>query len=680
MAKTIMLVPIQPGVGLVSCAMGFVRAMEQRGVAFDFFNPIETKDDNQRENKLIHPGQNIISGLSFHDVEKRLSDGELSSVLEDISAKAHQLNKNANTIIIKGLSPNPKYPYIERLNAALAKTFNAYVVFIAMPGDDINQLNKQLEITAQAYGGIDHDNVYGCIVNKIHAPLDDEGHARLDITHSEQHQTAEDTLKKIQNLPLFKKNKLQLMGCIFWDKKLYAPRICDIIEHLNAEIITPGNIKTRRVHRIKLCARTINNVLYVLKHNSLIITAGDRADILLAAALAELQGIKISALILTGKLSISDDVMQFCQPAFAKGLSVLSVKTDSFETANLLKHLDTTIPLSDHERIELVRDSIAEKIDCSELISDLASNSDLYITPPAFCYRLLEKAKKSNRRIVLPEGDEIRTIQAANECVTQGIAQCVLLANPDSVSQMAENHNIILHDKLEIIDPDSIRDQYIAPLCEYRKHKGMTEAIAIEQLKDNVMLGTLMLQQGDVDGLVSGAIHTTANTIRPALQIVKTREDVSKVSSLFFMCLPEKVLAFADCAVNPDPDSNELADIAIQTADTAMQFDIIPRIAMLSYSTGNSGQGTDVDKVKEAVALIKKQRPDLIIDGPLQYDAAVIESVGKQKAPDSPTAGKASVLIFPDLNSGNTTYKAVQRSANIICIGPVLLGLKKTRQ
>jgi phosphate acetyltransferase len=290
---------------------------------------------------------------------------------------------------------------------------------------------------------------------------------------------------------------------------------------------------------------------------------------------------------------------------------------------------------------------------------------------------LIQRSRAAGKKIVLPEGDEPRTVRAAAICHEKGIAHCVLLAKPESVWAVAEAQGVILPADLQIIDPASVRSRYVAPMVELRKHKGLTEPMAEAQLEDNVVLGTMMLALGEVDGLVSGAIHTTANTVRPALQLIKTAPGVKLVSSVFFMLMPEQVLVYGDCAINPNPNAEELAEIAMQSADSATAFGITPRVAMLSYSTGSSGEGEDVERVAQATKIAREKRPDLIIDGPLQYDAASVASVGKQKAPDSPVAGHATVFIFPDLNTGNTTYKAVQRSANVVSVGPMLQGLRK---
>lgn len=321
--------------------------------------------------------------------------------------------------------------------------------------------------------------------------------------------------------------------------------------------------------------------------------------------------------------------------------------------------------------------AVAAQLNADVLGSELAKPVATHLAPAAFRYQMMARARAANKRIVLPEGNEPRTIAAAAICENKGIARCVLLAKKAEVEAVAQAKGITLPESLEIIDPDSIRERYIAPMVELRKSKGLTPEQAAEQLQDTVVLGTMMLATGDVDGLVSGAVHTTANTIRPALQLIKTAPGASLVSSVFFMLMPDQVLVYGDCAVNPNPTAEQLADIAIQSADSAKAFGIEPKVAMISYSTGSSGSGPDVETVTAATKLAQQKRPDLHIDGPLQYDAASVPSVGKQKAPDSKVAGQATVFVFPDLNTGNTTYKAVQRSAHVLSVGPMLQGLNK---
>lgn len=323
---------------------------------------------------------------------------------------------------------------------------------------------------------------------------------------------------------------------------------------------------------------------------------------------------------------------------------------------------------------ERVVGQVATNGDISQFVKKGTRKPNL--SPSAFRVELVKKAQNAKKRIVLPEGAEPRTVEAAIICQTRGIADCILLASKDEVQKVADEKGLTLPSDLQIIDPTTLTEQYVAPMVERRKGK-LDEQGAKEQLQDTVVLGTMMLQMGDVDGLVSGAIHTTANTIRPAFQLIKTAPQYSLVSSCFFMLLPESVVVYADCAVNPNPTAEELAEIAIQTADSAKAFGLDPKVAMISYSTGTSGAGADVDLVASATEIVRQRKPELAVDGPLQYDAAVVESVAKSKAPNSPVAGAANVFIFPSLSVGNALYKAVQRNANVIAVGPMLQGLNK---
>lgn len=298
------------------------------------------------------------------------------------------------------------------------------------------------------------------------------------------------------------------------------------------------------------------------------------------------------------------------------------------------------------------------------------------LSPYAFRNQVVRLAQNAKKRIVLPEGDEPRTIEAAAICQSRGIAQCVLLGDADKIRAVADERGVTLPDGIEIIEPATVIEKYVAPMVERRKGK-IDEEGARQALQDTVYLGTMMLQVGDVDGLVSGAVHTTADTIRPAFQLIKTAPEYSLVSSVFFMLLPDQVVVYGDCAVNPNPTAEQLAEITIQSAESAKSFGIDPKVALISYSTMNSGSGEDVEMVKSALQIVREKAPSLKVDGPLQFDAASVPSVGKQKAPNSQVAGEANVFIFPDLNTGNTTYKAVQRTAGVISVGPMLQGLNK---
>jgi phosphate acetyltransferase len=416
-----------------------------------------------------------------------------------------------------------------------------------------------------------------------------------------------------------------------------------------------------------------------MKPGALLVVSADRSDVIVAACLATLNGTRLGAILLTGAYEPNAEIMQLCEQAFATGLPVLKANLNTWDTAVKLQYFNQEVPIDDTNRISWVMDHTASCIN-EDWIQSLPKSppNALRMPPAAFRYKLTELARKANKTIVLPEGNEPRTIAAAIHCASRGLATCLLLGDEEEIKRIAtQQGSDVTHERLKIVDPKTIRNKYIAPMVKLREHKGLTDVIAEKQLTDNNVLGTMMLQCADVDGLVSGAINTTANTIRPALQLVKTAENATIVSSVFFMLLPDQVLVYGDCAINPDPTAEQLADIAIQSADSAIAFGIEARVAMISYSTGSSGTGQDVDKVVKATELAKQKRPDLILDGPLQYDAAVMESVAKKKAPNSPVAGQATVLVFPDLNTGNTTYKAVQRSADLVSIGPMLQGLNK---
>ena len=321
---------------------------------------------------------------------------------------------------------------------------------------------------------------------------------------------------------------------------------------------------------------------------------------------------------------------------------------------------------------------IAAALSLAPIEAALSFPREVPLTPSMFRQRLLKKAQSSRQRIVLPEGDEPRTLHAAVHCAERGIATCVLLGERSAIDAALVQEGLTLPaEGIEIVDPNDIRERYVPPLVELRSHKGMTPEKARHMLEDTVVLGTMMLAEDDVDGLVSGAVHTTASTVRPALQLIKTAEGSSTVSSVFFMLLPDQVMVFGDCAITPDPTAEQLAEIALQSAASAESFGLAPRVALVSYSTGTSGSGPSVDKVRQAVTVAHEKSPNVVLDGPLQYDAATVPGVGRQKAPDSAVAGRANVIVFPDLNTGNTTYKAVQRSAHVLAVGPMLQGLRK---
>lgn len=684
MSRTIILIPVSAGVGLTSVSLGLVHALQQKGAKTAFMKPISQpssgEDKIDRTTTILRSSTAIDIGepIMLSQAESLIGQNQSDVLLEKIVAQHQQLSNKNEIVIVEGLIPTSKSAYAAGINYDISQALDAEIILVAAPGTDSpSQLIERLEAAASDFGGRSNPNMLGVVVNKFNAPVDESGRTRPDLTEIfEVFKERENSSNEIRHL--FTKSPLTLLACIPWNAELIATRAIDIAKHLDAHIIYEGEIKTRRIHGITFCARSLPNMLEHFRAGSLLVTSADRPDVLVAACLAAMNGVKIGALVLTGGYKIDSQISKLCQQAFETGLPVIRVEGNTWQTSLNLQSFNLEVPADDAERIETIKLFTSEQFNPQFIDSLIGGSSRLRrLSPPAFRYQLTELARNAKKRIVLPEGDEPRTVKAAVLCAERGIAECVLLADPAEVERVAESQGVQLGKGITIIDPKMVRQNYVPRLVELRKNKGMTEVVAEEQLQDNVVLGTMMLEAGEVDGLVSGAVHTTANTIRPPLQIIKTAPGSSLVSSIFFMLLPDQVLVYGDCAINPDPTAEQLSEIAIQSADSAKAFGIDPKVAMISYSTGTSGQGSDVEKVREATRLAKEKRPDLVIDGPLQYDAAVMEDVARSKAPNSPVAGKATVFIFPDLNTGNTTYKAVQRSADLISIGPMLQGMRK---
>ena len=679
---TFFLSPTGFGVGLTSVSLGLIRALERNGLRVHFLKPIAQphRGDSgpERSTALISQaiGLQPPLPLDLHDVEQRLGNGELDEVMEDIVSRYREAAQGADVVVVEGMVPTRQAAYAARINQHIATSLDADIILVSAPDDDnLTSLAHRIELHAQGFGGPADPKVLGVIINKVR---DLELDGDLPSDRGELKRTLKEyALALKQESRMLDTEGFRLIGCVPWQSELSAPRSSDVAELLNAKVLHPGEMRQRRVRDIVLCARTVPNTLHLYRPGTLLVVPGDRDDIIISSSLASLSGTPLAGLLLTGDILPDERVMQLCQPALDNGLPIFLVATGSFATASQLDRMNREIPIDDTERTELVTDFVASYIDHSWLQHRCGQVTERRMSPPAFRYDLVSRAQQAKKRIVLPEGDEPRTVQAAAICQRRGIAHCVLLAKPESVEAVARAHHITLPDDLQIIDPDTVRENYVSHMVELRKERGLPAPMALQQLEDNVVLGTMMLAMDEVDGLVSGAVHTTANTIRPAFQLIKTSPEYRLVSSVFFMLLPNQVLVYGDCAVNPDPNAEELAEIAIQSARSAEAFGIPARVAMISYSTGSSGSGEDVEKVREATRLAREREPGLLIDGPLQYDAAAIASVGQQKAPDSPVAGKATVFIFPDLNTGNTTYKAVQRSANVISVGPMLQGLRK---
>ncbi|MDN3648872.1 phosphate acetyltransferase [Reinekea marina] len=672
------------GVGLTSVCLGLVRALEQLGVRVAFCKPIAQQSNldsgPERSTHLINKtlGLNPAKPVTLAYAQQQLALGQSDRLMEEVISISQASVEEADVLIVEGLVSVIDENYIAELNRNMAKAMDADVILVAAKNNDSTaQLNERIKMSASIYGGIDHKKVIGCILNKVGAPNPDNQQVVAEEIPQQRQAEAMSSEQVIQSMPVFSPAKFELIGLVHWNPLLVAPRTLDVSHHLQASVINEGHIESRRVQSITVCARTMQNMLHTLKSGTLVVTPGDRDDILIAACMAALNGVPLAGIVFTGDLMPGAPVLDMCRSAFATGLPVISVKNNTFGTAQLLNSMSTEVPADDVDRMESVMDAVASSINATYLAQKAEVVEERRLSPPAFRHLLVQQARLANKRIILPEGNEPRTIRAAAICQEKGIASCVLLGDKEEILRVAASHDIVLPEALEIINPRQALQPYIEPMVKLREHKGLTNPMAEAQLEDPNVLGTMMLAEDDVDGLVSGAVSTTANTVRPALQLIKTRPDASLVSSVFFMLLPDQAVVYGDCAINPDPNAEQLADIAIQSGDSAKAFGIEPRIAMISYSTGKSGSGSDVEKVREATRIAKERRPDLLIDGPLQYDAASTPSVAASKAPNSPVAGKATVFVFPDLNTGNTTYKAVQRSANVVSIGPMLQGLRK---
>jgi len=655
MTQYILLVPTGDGVGLTSISLGLLRAFERQGTDVAFVKPIAQMrpDDHgpERSTALVRATTTLRppEPIALRAVEEALRSNQEQRLLEDVVARVQSAASDPEVVVIEGLVPAADVPFGDQVNSQIATALDASVVIVGSYRGDTDALVHAYALVAS---GFKRGQIAGCVINR--APSG-QGAALAEAVRGAG---------------------FTCIGCVE-ERPLYsAPRVRDIAQAIGARILNEGDFD-RRVLRFTVAAMNVPRCLGALSPGCLVVTPGDRNDVIMATCLAALNGMPLAGLLLTGNFDPDPQVMDLGRRALDLGLPVLLIAHDTLTAANGLLHFDPEVPVDDLERIEMVMRGVADDIDHEWIARLRKTDRPRRITPPAFRYRLLERARAANKRIVLPEGHEPRTIRAAADCQRRKIARCVLLGKEAEIRHVAADHGVELPDDLEILSPEDNLERYVAPMVELRKSKGLAPEQARNALGDTIVLGTMMLAQGDVDGLVSGAIHTTAHTVRPALQLIRTAPGSKLVSSVFFMCLPDQVLVYGDCAINPCPNAEELADIALQSAQSAVAFGIEPRIALLSYSTGSSGSGEDVEKVREATALARSRAPGLLIDGPMQYDAAVMPNVAAEKAPGSPVAGRASVLVFPDLNTGNTTYKAVQRSAHVVSIGPMLQGLRK---
>ncbi|KUO04708.1 phosphate acetyltransferase [Streptomyces caeruleatus] len=597
-----------------------------------------------------------VYGMDYHEASALQAERGTDELVSTLVDRFHAVARDYEFVLVLGTDfADTQLPDELSLNARLANEFGASVIpVVGGRGQAAESVLAETRNAYRAYENLGCD-VLAMVANRVARDDRDEISERLG-------------------------SRLPVPCYVVPDEPaLAAPTVSQIAQSLDAKVLLGDDSGLARdALGFVFGGAMLPNFLTALTPGCLVVTPGDRADLVVGSLAAHSAGTPpIAGVLLTLDERPGDEVLTLAA-RLAPGTPVLSVPGYSFPTAEQLFSLEGKLSAVTPRKAETALGLFERYVDTGELLKRLSAPSSDRVTPMMFEHKLLERARSNMRRIVLPEGTEPRVLHAAEVLLRRDVCDLTLLGPVDRIRKQAADLGIDLGD-CQLIDPatSELRDTFAEKYAQLRAHKGVTVELAYDVVSDVNYFGTLMVQEGLADGMVSGSVHSTAATIRPAFEIIKTKPDADIVSSVFFMCLADKVLVYGDCAVNPDPNAVQLADIAIQAAATAEQFGVEPRIAMLSYSTGTSGSGADVDKVREATELVRERRPDLKIEGPIQYDAAVEPSVAATKLPESDVAGQASVLIFPDLNTGNNTYKAVQRSAGAIAVGPVLQGLRK---
>lgn len=667
MSQNLYITAIEPGSGKSLVVLGIMELLSKRVQTIGFFRPV-IQDSLDRDNdiELIRSRYQLECPYESHyaltaeQARNLLSNGHYDELLKQIIEKYKTLERQCDFVVCEGSDSETIDPvFLDNFNIRVANHLAAPVVLVT------NGQGKLFEDVVSA-ARTDREafveegcSIVATVVNRVEP----------EQLHS--------VLEQLQTLWTYDDPVFALPE----DESLAKPTIAEIAKALNATILHGDKeYLNRDVLNFKTAAMQVPNFLDRVTEGSLIITPGDRADIILACLAATLSDHypKISGIILTGGLSIAPQVQKLINGFPNWAVPIFSVEPDTYVTTTHINSVSSEITPDNHRKIASALGIFETYVNTAQIEERISFSRSDRITPIMFEYELIERAKTKKQHIVLPEGTDERILQASEILLRRGVVDITLLGNESEIRQKIAALGLSL-DPVTIIDPlvSEWYDDFAATYFELRKHKGITEDYARDVMHDVSYFGTMMVYKNLADGMVSGALHTTAHTIRPALEFIRTQPGCSIVSSVFFMGLDDRILVYGDCAVNPNPNPTQLADIAISSAETAQMFGIKPLVAMLSYSTGESGQGEDVDKVKEATRLARERRPDLQIEGPIQYDAAVDVSVAKTKLPGSAVAGHATVFIFPDLNTGNNTYKAVQRSANAVAIGPVLQGLRK---
>lgn len=659
-ARALYLAAVQPRSGKSLVALGLMEVLSRRIGRLGYFRPVVTGDDDHRMALMRDRYQlddRIAHAWTDEQVDSLLAEGRQDEVVKGVIAAYRALAARCRFVVIEGSDQTGTRSALEfEFNARLASNLGASVVAVLRGrGQTPHDIADSARLAAHllAEDGVDTTAI---IVNRV--AVDD-----LDAVRAELDGLAFPT------------------AAVPEDDRLGMPTHGEVVAALGAREVVAGTVDPEiPVTSVKIAAMTLPNLLDRLEDGALVIAPGDRPDVLvgvLASRLSDTQP-NVAGVLLSGGLEPAPQILRLLAGLGGVPMPIHAVDADTWDTATAVANVPAVISAGSSRKIATALGLFEEHVDIEALLARLEVTRSDRVTPMMFEYDLIERARADRRRIVLPEGSDDRILQAASLLRRRNVVDLTILGEPGEIRRRASALGVDLDD-VDLVDPATSDDleRYARAYVEARSHKGMVHDRAEEVMGDVSYFGTMMVHLGDADGMVSGAAHTTAHTIRPAFEFIRTREGVSNVSSVFLMCLADRVLVYGDCAIIPNPTPEQLADIAVSSAQTARMFGIDPAVAMLSYSTGGSGSGEDVERVVAATALARAAAPDLAIEGPIQYDAAVDAGVGAKKLPESSVAGHATVFVFPDLNTGNNTYKAVQRSAGAVAIGPILQGLRK---
>ncbi len=666
--KSLYISSLEPAAGSLIVAMGIMELLKGRLGKVAFFKPvildgkqIDKDIDFMLEHYALGMEAKDMYGYTVHEVESLIAENKYNEVLENLIDKIKILESQYDFVLIEGLSQSNFSQTLDfDINLSIAKNLSSpFISVLKGKNKSVKEVVDEIHIEAEAIkvAGCKH---FATFVNRLGA-------------------SETETLKL-----LIQNETYQLAPLYFLPEvpELDTPTVAEIKQKLGCMHIYGEEKDLRRVvKQSKIAAMKLDNFLEYIEDGDLIITSGDRSDIIVGCLSTAFSNNypNISGILLTAGMMPHKSINKLVAGFKDLSIPILSVDDGTFATAVNVANVPATITPQSVRKIALAMGLFTSNVDIEEIEKCIDTESSASsITPIMFEYALFERARRDRKKIVLPESNDERILRATEILLRRDVADIILLGVEEDVRQKSASLGLDIS-KATIIDPltSPLMEEFVTSFYEMRKAKGLALDVARDSMMMKNYFGTMMVYLGYADGMVSGAIHTTQETIRPALQIIKTKPGISIVSSLFFMCLDTRVLVYGDCAVNQDPNAEELAQIAISSADTAKMFGIEPRIAMLSYSTGDSGKGEEVEKVRLATKIVKESRPDLLVEGPIQYDAAIDPIVAKTKLPNSQVAGQATIFIFPDLNTGNNTYKAVQRSSGAVAIGPVLQGLRK---